>query len=220
MRHPSLFAAVAALVLAGAGCAAEPVVPSNPQASASSAPAPAQDSSASALTVNTTPPPDNQALKKTWTYQGVLPKDKIENRQIRIETDKGTIVFELFDEEAPITVSNFIYLAKGGYFDGLTFHRYEPGFVIQGGDPLGNGTGGPGYQFEDEPVKRTYDKGIVAMANAGPDTNGSQFFIMLSDYPLPPAYTIFGKVTKGLDVVDQIRRGDVMKSVIVEAKSR
>jgi len=159
-------------------------------------------------------------MDKQWTFPGVLPENQIKDRQIRMQTDKGEIVFELFEDEAPKTVSNFIYLTKGGYYDGLTFHRYEPGFVIQGGDPSGNGTGGPGYRFEDEPVKRSYDKGIVAMANAGPNTNGSQFFIMLEDVQLPPLYTIFGKVTKGLDVVDQIRAGDKMTSVIVEAKSK
>jgi cyclophilin family peptidyl-prolyl cis-trans isomerase len=159
-------------------------------------------------------------MDKTWTFPGTLPENQIKDRQIRMQTDKGEIVFELFEEEAPKTVSNFIYLTKGGYYDGLTFHRHEPGFVIQGGDPSGNGTGGPGYRFEDEKVTRAYEKGIVAMANAGPNTNGSQFFIMLADVPLPPLYTIFGRVTKGLDVVDQIRAGDKMTSVIVEAKSK
>jgi len=159
-------------------------------------------------------------MPKTWSFPGVLPENQIANREIRITTDKGEIVFELFDKDAPKTVSNFVYLAKGGFYDGLTFHRVEPGFVIQGGDPNGNGTGGPGYQFEDEKVTRSYTRGIVAMANAGPNTNGSQFFIMLADTPLPPSYTIFGDVTKGMDVVDQIRVGDVMKSVMVEAKSK
>lgn len=159
-------------------------------------------------------------MEKTWSFPGVLPENQITDRQIRMQTSKGEIVFELFEEEAPKTVSNFIYLTKGGYYDGLTFHRRVEGFVIQGGDPVGNGTGGPGYRFEDEPVKRAYDRGIVAMANAGPDTNGSQFFIMLANTPLPPAYTIFGKVTKGLDVVDKIQIGDAMTSVIVEAKAK
>ncbi len=180
-------------------------------------PQPAQD--ISQLTV--TPPvttPDNAATQKTWSFPGILPKDKIENRQIRMNTSKGEIIFELFADEAPKTVSNFVYLAKGGFYDGLSFHRYEPGFVIQGGDPLGNGTGGPGYEFEDEKVTRAYDEGIVAMANAGPNTNGSQFFIMLANNQLPPLYTIFGKVTKGLDVVKQLRAGDKMTEVIVEGK--
>ncbi len=159
-------------------------------------------------------------MEKQWSFPGILPENQIQNRQIRMQTTKGEIVFELFDKEAPKTVSNFIYLTKGGFYDGLTFHRVVPGFVIQGGDPNGTGTGGPGYRFEDEPVKRAYDRGIVAMANAGPNTNGSQFFIMLQDTPLDPLYTVFGKVTKGMDVVDQIRVGDVMSSVIVEARAK
>ncbi len=159
-------------------------------------------------------------MQKTWSFPGVLPPNQIANREIRITTAKGDIVFELFDQETPKAVSNFVYLTKGGFYDGLTFHRREEGFVIQGGDPNGDGTGGPGYRFDDEPVKRPYARGIVAMANAGPDTNGSQFFIMLSDVPLPPNYTVFGQVTKGLDVVDKIQIGDVMKSVVVEAKSK
>lgn len=154
----------------------------------------------------------------TYSFPGILEDSKIKDRQIHIETPKGDIIFELFADEAPKTVSNFVYLTREGYFDGLTFHRVEPGFVIQGGDPNGNGTGGPGYTFEDEPVKRSYDRGIVAMANRGPNTNGSQFFIMLGDTPLPPSYTVFGMVTSGMDVVDQIRVGDVMTKVQVEAK--
>ena len=198
------------LILVGAGCAPRPQA---------STPASTPASDASKLTVPTSSP-KTAAMDKQWAFPGVLPENQIKDRQIRIETGKGTIVFELFEDEAPKTVSNFVYLTKGGYYDGLTFHRYEPGFVIQGGDPAGNGTGGPGYRFEDEPVKRSYEKGIVAMANAGPNTNGSQFFIMLDDVALPPLYTIFGKVTKGIEVVDQIRVGDVMTSVIVEAKSK
>ncbi len=212
---------LAALLLAGAGCAPQASRPDayDDRAGTSAA------SDAGKLTVPTTqtPPPStpkNTAMDKQWTFPGTLPENQIKDRQIRMQTDKGEIVFELFEDEAPKTVSNFIYLTKGGYYDGLTFHRYEPGFVIQGGDPAGNGTGGPGYRFEDEPVARAYEKGIVAMANAGPNTNGSQFFIMLADTPLPPLYTIFGRVTKGLDVVDAIRAGDKMTSVIVEAKSK
>ncbi|MGI6103059.1 MAG: peptidylprolyl isomerase [Patescibacteria group bacterium] len=142
-----------------------------------------------------------------------LPADRVENKQAVIRTSKGEIRIALFADEAPLTVSNFVFLAEDGFYDGLTFHRVEPGFVIQGGDPRGNGTGGPGYRFADEPVKRPYNRGIVAMANSGPNTNGSQFFIMLQDNPLPPNYTIFGEVTAGMDVVDQIRIGDTMTDV-------
>ncbi len=147
----------------------------------------------------------------------VLDENDRTNKQIRIETKKGTIVFELYGKEAPIAASNFITLINKGFYDGLTFWRYDAGFVIQGGDPNGNGTGGPGYSFIDETVTRDYLTGTVAMANAGPDTNGSQFFIMLANNStLPKNYTIFGKVTKGLDVVLSIRAGDVMSKVSIE----
>ena len=130
--------------------------------------------------------------------------------------------FETYDADASKTVNNFITLAKKGFYNNIIFHRVIKGFMIQGGDPLGNGTGGPGYTFEDElnlstvSYKAGYKKGVVAMANAGPNTNGSQFFIMLADNPdLPPKYTIFGKVVKGQDVVDQIEMGDVMEKVTI-----
>src|SRR3989338_9070988 len=137
---------------------------------------------------------------------------KIQKRTVTIETNMGTIKFETYDLDAPKTVQNFITLAQKSFYDNLTFHRIVKGFVIQGGDPFGNGTGGPGYQFEDElnpaaeSYKNGYKKGVVAMANSGPNTNGSQFFIMLADNPLPHNYTIFGKVISGQDVVDKIGR--------------
>lgn len=156
---------------------------------------------------------------KPTVFPGVLPTAEIHGKIVRIATTKGEITFELLDGEAPKTVSNFVALAKSGFYDGLTFHRVVPGFVIQGGDPSGNGTGGPGYKFEDEPVTLNYDAGIVAMANAGPDTNGSQFFIVLEDQPtLPKAYTIFGRVLSGMDAVRKIGVGDRMTSVTVEEK--
>jgi peptidyl-prolyl cis-trans isomerase B (cyclophilin B) len=134
-----------------------------------------------------------------------------------IKTNKGDIHLQLNAAEAPITVNNFIALARDGYYDGVTFHRVVPHFVIQGGDPSGTGSGGPGYRFQDEPVKRPYKAGTVAMANAGPNTNGSQFFICLEDQPnLPPSYTIFGDTVAGMDVVHNIRVGDVMQSVTIE----
>ncbi|MDP3710578.1 MAG: peptidylprolyl isomerase [bacterium] len=135
---------------------------------------------------------------------------KKEVRIVKIDTNFGEIQFETYDTDAPKTVDNFMTLARKGFYDNLTFHRVIKGFMIQGGDPSGNGTGGPGYKFEDElnpaaeSYKAGYKKGVVAMANAGPNTNGSQFFIMLEDYPLPNNYTIFGKVVKGQEVVDKI----------------
>ena len=137
-----------------------------------------------------------------------LPQSEIEGKKAVIETEKGQIIIEL-SKDAPLTSSNFIFLAQEKFYDGLAFHRREERFVIQGGDPTGNGTGGPGYTFADEPVFGDYLRGVVAMANAGPNTNGSQFFIMLKDHPeLPKNYTIFGKVIEGMDVVDKIEAGD------------
>lgn len=129
---------------------------------------------------------------------------------ITLETNFGIIQFKTYDADAPNTVKNFVTLAEKGFYNNLTFHRVIDGFMIQGGDPKGNGTGGPGYTFADElnpatdSYKTGYQKGIVAMANAGPNTNGSQFFIMLKETPLPKNYTIFGKIVKGQEVVDTI----------------
>lgn len=123
-----------------------------------------------------------------------------------LETNKGTVRVELYSEDAPLAVNNFVNLAKSGYYNETPFHRVLPGFVIQGGDPTGTGRGGPGYQFADEPISRDYERGTLAMANAGPNTNGSQFFVVLADLggQLPKNYTIFGRVTEGMDVVDRI----------------
>jgi cyclophilin family peptidyl-prolyl cis-trans isomerase len=121
-----------------------------------------------------------------------------------IETTAGTMTAELFPGDAPQTVNNFVFLARDDYYKDVIFHRVIKGFMIQGGDPTGTGTGGPGYKFADEPVKRQYTRGTLAMANAGPNTNGSQFFVMHADYGLPPNYTIFGKLTAGQDVLDAI----------------
>lgn len=155
--------------------------------------------------------------KKTYDkFPGVLPTAELNAKKAVIKTAKGGIEIELFGAEAPKTVSNFVFLAKEGFYDGLNFHRREEGFVIQGGDPKGDGSGGPGYKFEDEKVLRNYDRGIVAMANSGPNTNGSQFFILLADNKdLPKKYTIFGKVTKGMDAVDKIQIGDVIEKVMI-----
>ncbi len=136
-----------------------------------------------------------------------------------ITTPKGKIVLDLDPRIAPKSVNNFVVLARQGYYDGLTFHRVEPGFVIQGGCPEGSGRGGPGYKFADEPVQGEYVVGAVAMANAGPDTNGSQFFICLSDLSggrLPKQYNLFGQVVEGIDAVQATTRGDVMETVVIE----
>ena len=145
-----------------------------------------------------------------------------------MKTNMGDISIEFFTNDAPLTVNNFINLSKDGYYNEVIFHRVINGFMIQGGDPSGTGHGEmgkyPGYKFEDElNNKQPYEKGILAMANAGPNTNGSQFFIMHVDYPLPYQYTIFGKVTEGLDIVDKIAsvetaEGDrPVKDVVIES---
>ena len=141
-----------------------------------------------------------------------------------IRTNKGDITARLFADEAPNTVNNFVFLAREGFYDGVVFHRVINGFMIQGGDPTGTGTGGPGYQFPDELAAsrgRGYKMGTLAMANAGPNTNGSQFFIMHQDYGLPPQYSVFGKAIDGLDVVDEIattetdRRDKPVEDVVI-----
>ncbi|MBI3379484.1 peptidylprolyl isomerase [Candidatus Gottesmanbacteria bacterium] len=121
-----------------------------------------------------------------------------------IDTNKGQMKINLFSKETPVTVNNFVFLSKEGFYNGTNFHRIVSGFMIQGGDPKGDGTGGPGYNFPDEKITRDYKRGIVAMANSGPNTNGSQFFIMHQDYNLPKQYVIFGQITDGLNTLDKI----------------
>jgi cyclophilin family peptidyl-prolyl cis-trans isomerase len=142
--------------------------------------------------------------------------------RVTIATDRGTIAMELDPQLAPTTVNNFVALARRGYYDNLTFHRVVPEFVIQGGDPEGTGRGGPGYQFPDEPVRGDYTLGAVAMANAGPDTNGSQFFVCIDDCTskLQKNYNLFGYVVDGIDVAEETQVGDVMQSVRVEETPR
>lgn len=166
------------------------------------------------------PSMNQKQIKQYPKFPGeILPED-LKNKSAVIETNKGLIELEIYPE-ATKAASNFIFLANDGFYDGLTFHRVEPGFVVQGGDPLDNGRGGPGYKFEDEPITKSYNRGIVAMANSGPNTNGSQFFIMLADnHGLPPKYTIFGKVISGMEVVDKIKVGDVMKKLTVTDRTK
>src|SRR3954463_9340777 len=127
-----------------------------------------------------------------------------------LHTNKGAIAVELFDDDAPKTVSNFTKLAGDGFYDGVIFHRVIPDFMIQGGDPTGTGSGGPGYQFEDEFNDHKVERGALAMANAGPNTNGSQFFIVTAEATpwLDGKHTVFGRVTSGMDVVDEISKVD------------
>lgn len=137
------------------------------------------------------------------------------------DTDRGPIKVELAQDKAPLTVANFVNLAKRGFYDGLNFHRVIPDFMIQGGCPEGSGRGGPGYRFEDETNNGLrHERGVLSMANAGPGTNGSQFFITHVATPwLDGRHTVFGKVLEGQDVVDAIRQGDMIKSVKIEGDS-
>jgi cyclophilin family peptidyl-prolyl cis-trans isomerase len=143
-------------------------------------------------------------MAKSYPRPPEMAIDPAKRYTATIETSAGTMTAELHPDEAPKTVNNFVFLAREGFYDGVIFHRVIKGFMIQGGDPTGTGTGGPGYKFEDEPVKRPYDRGTLAMANAGRNTNGSQFFVMHADYGLPPNYTIFGHLTGGEDALDAI----------------
>lgn len=165
------------------------------------------------------PQPSELPLTRNKTlaqFPGVLTADVLQNKKAVFLTNKGNFEVEIFPD-VPLASSNFLILAANGFYDGLKFHRVEANFVVQGGDPLGDGTGGPGYSFQDEAVTREYNKGIVAMANAGPNTNGSQFFIMLEDHlELPKKYTIFGKVLPGMEVVEKLMVGDIMQRVIVQ----
>jgi peptidyl-prolyl cis-trans isomerase B (cyclophilin B) len=141
--------------------------------------------------------------------------------RIRIATDKGDIVFRFFPDDAPVHTAAFMKLAEAGFYDGLTFHRVEPGFVVQGGDPDGDGTGGPGYKLNAEFNERPHLRGTVAMArSSSPDSAGSQFYICLDDARfLDNNYTVFGQMTDGSSTLDAIRKGDVMKKVSVEPAS-
>ena len=135
-----------------------------------------------------------------------------------IDTDRGPIKLELYPDKAPLTVANFVNLARRGFYDGLNFHRVIADFMVQGGCPEGSGRGGPGYRFEDETDNGVrHERGVLSMANAGPNTNGSQFFITHVATPwLDGKHTVFGKVVEGLEVVDAVRQGDVIKSVKIE----
>ncbi len=146
--------------------------------------------------------------------------ERAKESQIRISTDKGDILFEFFPGDAPLHTAAFMKLAEAGYYDGLAFHRVEPGFVIQGGDPDGDGTGGPGYRLKAEFNDRPHVRGTVAMArSSNPDSAGSQFYICLADARfLDNNYTVFGQMIDGFETLDAIRRGDVMNKVTVEPK--
>lgn len=178
-------------------------------------PPPLSNSPAESLTNTTKPvvtpskpmqlPKPSMTIDQSKTYSAVL------------KTSEGDITIALAADKTPITVNNFVYLAQAGFYDESPFHRVIKGFMIQGGDPTGTGRGSPGYRFDDEPFTGTYSRGTVAMANSGPDTNGSQFFIMHTDYALQPNYVIFGHVIEGMDVVDKIATAPVIASASGES---
>lgn len=157
-------------------------------------------------------------MAKQWKSPPAMQIDPKKNYRATIETSRGTIELELYPQYAPKTVNNFVFLAREGYYDGVKFHRVISNFMVQGGDPTGTGSGGPGYRFEDEltgnPLK--HEAKVISMANAGPNTNGSQFFITHSPQPhLNGKHTVFGKVTSGADVVDTIKQGDTINKVTI-----
>jgi peptidyl-prolyl cis-trans isomerase B (cyclophilin B) len=161
---------------------------------------------------------EEPSVAKNWGSQPEMQIDSSKKYGVTIETPRGAIELELFAEHAPKTVNNFVFLAREGFYDGISFHRVISDFMVQGGDPTGTGSGGPGYSFEDEVDENPlqHETGVISMANAGPNTNGSQFFITHSPQRhLNGKHTVFGKVVKGQDVVDAIRQGDKMERVKV-----
>lgn len=156
--------------------------------------------------------------EKQWSSPPPLDVDADQTYRVTIATRRGDIGLELYPQHAPLTVNNFVFLARQGFYDGVTFHRVIADFMIQGGDPTGTGRGGPGYRFADETAGNPlrHDAGVISMANAGPNTNGSQFFITHSPQPhLDGRHTVFGKVVAGMEVVHAIRQGDPMVKVVV-----
>jgi peptidyl-prolyl cis-trans isomerase B (cyclophilin B) len=157
-------------------------------------------------------------MSQQWDNPPELQIDASKSYSVTIETDKGAINIDLFADAAPNTVNNFVFLAREGYYDGITFHRVIDNFMVQGGDPTGTGMGGPGYKFADEfdGNPHRHETGSLSMANAGPATNGSQFFICHGPQPhLDGRHTVFGKVTDGQDIVDSIAQGDAMVKVTI-----
>lgn len=146
---------------------------------------------------------------KSYSAQPEMSLDTGKKYTATIETDKGDLILELFAKDVPVTVNNFVFLAREGFYNGTIFHRVIPGFMAQGGDPTGTGTGGPGYKFADEFTGHKHDSGILSMANAGPNTNGSQFFLTYApQHHLDGRHSVFGKLVKGMDVLENIKQGD------------
>ncbi len=217
--------AITGLLILGAGCQTSAPAIETPSTAPVPVPVPTESAPPTPLESPKSTTSTNMPSSITLKFPGVLP-EKDTHGIVTLKTNKGDITFEVLPKEGPKAASNFVYLVKQKYYDGLTFHRIVPGFVVQGGDPTGSGSGGPGYQFEDDVVHLprvdsrmvNYAEGVVAMANAGPNTNGSQFFIMLADNPMPPLYSYFGRVLTGMDVVKKLTQGDTMTTVLFEVK--
>ena len=155
----------------------------------------------------------------TYSEQPPMKIDTSKKYSATIKTEKGNLELELFAADVPVTVNNFVFLARDGFYNDTTFHRVIPGFMAQGGDPTGTGRGGPGYSFADEFTKHTHETGSLSMANAGPSTNGSQFFITYAPQPhLNGRHSIFGELISGMDVLKTITNGDRIIKIIIEEK--
>ena len=156
---------------------------------------------------------------KTYSAPPPMTIDTSKQYTATIETEKGNLVLELFASDVPITVNNFVFLARDGFYDGTTFHRVIPGFVAQGGDPTGTGAGTPGYRFDDEITEHTHVTGALSMANSGPNTNGCQFFITYAPQPhLDGKHSVFGQLIEGMDVLERLEQGDVMIRIAIEER--
>jgi len=209
MTRPSRFLALLAAALFAGACTGGGS-PGSSQPPASVAPASVAPASVAPASVGPASLAPSSSPAGSGTASGTCPTSQPaplpagQKRLVTIQTAKGTIAITIEADLGPMAAGNFVALASCGFYNGLVFHRLVPGFVIQGGDPTGTGTGGPGYQFADDPVTVPYVRGVVAMANSGANTNGSQFFIVLADATLSPNYSIFGRVTSGMEAVDAI----------------
>lgn len=206
-----------AMLLLGGALAACGSKPAEQQNQGGTATTPSGSASGNQTQTGTAPATGQQTAKKTYSAAPEMKIDKNKTYTATVTTSKGAFKIELFAKDAPVTVNNFVFLSKEGFYNNVTFHRIIKSFMIQTGDPKGDGSGGPGYKFNDELSKaHQYEPGIVAMANAGPNTNGSQFFICTGEdsknLNQMPNYTIFGKIVEGMDVVQKIASTPVKES--------
>ena len=165
------------------------------------------------------PEPSPTPEPKTYSAPPPMTIDTSKQYTATIETEKGNLVLELFASDVPVTVNNFVFLTREGFYDGTIFHRVIPGFMAQGGDPTGTGTGNPGYSFADEFTEHTHVTGALSMANSGADTNGCQFFITYAPQPhLDGKHSVFGQLIEGMDILEKIEQGDTIIRITIEAR--